>query len=165
MTAPEKTDSAPGDSAAAGRGPSRRRLLTGAGAAGAGVVAGGLAGYFGRSATTAPAAGAGGVAGDSNQTVSFYGPHQAGIATAAQDRLAFGALNVVDGASRADLRDLLRQWTQAAARMTRGALVGEVGEPNAPPLDTGEAVAGLAPDHHPGVRPGVVRPPFRIVRT
>jgi deferrochelatase/peroxidase EfeB len=80
------------------------------------------------------------VAGDSDQTVPFYGPHQAGIATAAQDRLAFGSLNVAGGTSRADLRDLLREWTQAAARMTRGALVGEVTEPAAPPLDTGEAV-------------------------
>jgi len=72
--------------------------------------------------------------------VPFYGAHQAGIATPAQDRLAFGSLNVVSGASRADVRDLLRQWTQAAARMTAGQLVGEVTEPNAPPVDTGEAV-------------------------
>jgi deferrochelatase/peroxidase EfeB len=135
MSAPETTESTPGG-AAARPGPSRRRLLTGAGA---GVVAGGLAGYFGRAAAE-PAASTGGVAGDSTQTVPFYGPHQAGIATAAQDRLAFGSLNIVDGTSRADLRDLLGDWTQAAARMTRGALVGEVTEPLAPPLDTGEAV-------------------------
>jgi deferrochelatase/peroxidase EfeB len=133
MSAPETGD-APGRP-----GPSRRQLLTGAGTAGAGLVAGGLAGYFGRGAAD-PAAAADGVAGDSDQTVPFYGPHQAGIATAAQDRLAFGSLNVTDGTSRADLRDLLREWTQAAARMTRGALVGEVTEPLAPPLDTGEAV-------------------------
>ena len=129
--------SAPSTGDAPGRpGPSRRQLLTGAGTAGAGLVAGGLAGYFGRGAAD-PAAAADG---DSDQTVPFYGPHQAGIATAAQDRLAFGSLNVTDGTSRADLRDLLREWTQAAARMTRGALVGEVTEPLAPPLDTGEAV-------------------------
>jgi deferrochelatase/peroxidase EfeB len=135
MRAQEKeTDRTPGRPARPR--PSRRQLLTGAGAAGAGVVAGGLAGYLGRGATD-QAASAGT---DSDQTVPFYGPHQAGIATAAQDRLAFGSLNVVDGASRADLRDLLREWTQAAAAMTRGALVGEVTEPNAPPLDTGEAV-------------------------
>jgi deferrochelatase/peroxidase EfeB len=36
--------------------------------------------------------------------------------------------------------DLLREWTAAAARMTRGELVGGVGEPFAPPADTGEAV-------------------------
>jgi len=72
--------------------------------------------------------------------VPFYGAHQAGIATPAQDRLAFGSLNVVPGASRGDVRDLLVQWTQAAARMTAGQLVGEVAEPNAPPVDAGEAV-------------------------
>ena len=86
--------SAPPTGDAPGRpGPSRRQLLTGAGTAGAGLVAGGLAGYFGRGAAD-PAAAADG---DSDQTVPFYGPHQAGIATAAQDRLAFGSLNVKIG--------------------------------------------------------------------
>jgi deferrochelatase/peroxidase EfeB len=118
--------------------PSRRRLLTGAGLAGAGLVAGGVGGYFAHQPGAAPAVATAGA--DSTVTVPFYGAHQAGIATAAQDRLAFGSLNMVDGASRADLRDLLVQWTQAAARMTAGQLVGEVDEPVAPPLDTGEAV-------------------------
>jgi deferrochelatase/peroxidase EfeB len=49
-------------------------------------------------------------------------------------------MNVVSGTSRADLRDLLRAWTGAAGRMTAGHLVGEETEPNAPPVDTGEAV-------------------------
>ena len=90
--------------------PSRRRLLAGAGLAGAGVAAGGLAGFFGERAAASGSA-TGGTA-DASQTVPFYGAHQAGIATPAQDRLAFGTLNVVPGASRADLRDLLRQWTR-----------------------------------------------------
>jgi deferrochelatase/peroxidase EfeB len=119
--------------------PSRRQLLAGAGAFGAGAVAGGLAGYFTRPAEASPAGG-GEAAGGNGLTVPFYGPHQAGIATPAQDRLAFGSLNVVAGASRADLRDLLRAWTAAAARMTRGRLIGEVSSPYAPPVDTGEAV-------------------------
>jgi deferrochelatase/peroxidase EfeB len=72
--------------------------------------------------------------------IPFYGPHQAGIITPAQDRLAFGTMNVVDGTSRADLRDLLQVWTTAAARMTAGHLVGEESDPTAPPADTGEAV-------------------------
>ena len=117
-------------------GPSRRRLLAGAGAAGVGVVAGGLAGYFAHPDTSkvpsAPNA--------DNTTVPFYGPHQAGIATPAQDRLAFGSLNAVDGATRADLRDLLQEWTTAAAAMTAGKLVGEDTQPYAPPVDTGEAI-------------------------
>ncbi|HUN32905.1 MAG TPA: iron uptake transporter deferrochelatase/peroxidase subunit [Trebonia sp.] len=115
--------------------PSRRRLLTGAGLAGAGLVAGGLGGY----AAGQPGATAAGPDQETT-TVPFYGPHQAGIATPAQDRLAFGSLTVVDGATRADLRDVLAAWTQAAAKMTAGQLVGEAAEPDAPPVDTGEAV-------------------------
>jgi deferrochelatase/peroxidase EfeB len=117
--------------------PSRRGVLTGAGLFGAGAVAGGLTGYF-----TGPAGQPSGTAeaGPGQQTIPFYGTHQAGIITPAQDRLAFGAMNVVDGTSRGDLRELLRVWTTAAARMTVGRLVGEEDEPTAPPVDTGEAV-------------------------
>jgi deferrochelatase/peroxidase EfeB len=129
---------APGDPGPV-RQPSRRRLLTGAGVAGAGLVAGGLGGYFGRGAAASSADPAQTV-GDSTSTVPFYGQHQAGIDTPAQDRLAFGALNAVPGATRNDLRDLLRQWTLAAARMTAGQLVGQDNQPYAPPVDTGEAV-------------------------
>ena len=68
-------------------GPSRRRLLTGAGLFGAGAVAGGLTGYFTRSATE-PSGAADTSLGQ--QTIPFYGAHQAGIITPAQDRLAFG---------------------------------------------------------------------------
>ena len=118
-------------------GPSRRRLLTGAGLFGAGAVAGGLTGYFTSSATDSPGAGDTSLG---QQTIPFYGAHQAGIITPAQDRLAFGTMNVVSGTSRADLRDLLRVWTGAAARMAAGQLVGEETDPNAPPVDTGEAV-------------------------
>jgi hypothetical protein len=61
---------------AAGRsGPSRRHLLTGAGLFGAGAVAGGLTGYFTRPATEPSGAG------DTSQTIPFYGAHQAGIIT------------------------------------------------------------------------------------
>jgi deferrochelatase/peroxidase EfeB len=78
----ELTQRPPGE--AAGRsGPSRRRLLTGAGLFGAGAVAGGLTGYFTRPATEPSGAG------DTAQTIPFYGAHQAGIITPAQDRLAF----------------------------------------------------------------------------
>ena len=134
---PPAPGAAAGDvtSTTSGPGPSRRRLL--AGAAGAGVVAGGLGGYLAGTAATAPPARE---PGDSDVMVPFYGPRQAGIATPAQDRLAFGSLNVVAGATRADLRDLLRAWTAAAARMTSGRLVGEDSQPYAPPVDTGEAV-------------------------
>src|SRR6201986_500007 len=102
-------DPARAEPAEAPAGPSRRRLLTGAGLFGAGAVAGGLTGYF-TGAATEPSG-----AGDAAQTIPFYGAHQAGIITPAQDRLAFGTMNVVSGMSGADLRDLLRAWTGAAA--------------------------------------------------
>src|SRR6201994_4505653 len=120
--------------------PSRRRLLAGAGLFGAGAVAGGLGGYFGHSGGGSAAANTRDVVGDSDQTVPFYGTHQAGIATPAQDRLAFGTMNVVSGTSRSDLRDLLKDWTTAAARMTAGQMGGPDTQPYAPPVDTGEAV-------------------------
>jgi deferrochelatase/peroxidase EfeB len=105
-------------------------LAAGAGAAGAaGLVTGASSG--------SPDEGAA-------ETVPFHGARQAGIVTPAQDRLHMAAFDVVPGSSRADLRDLLRAWTAAAARMTSGRLVGETGDPLAPPLDTGEA-AGLPP--------------------
>jgi deferrochelatase/peroxidase EfeB len=75
-----------------------------------------------------------------SETVPFYGTHQAGIATPAQDRLVFATLNVIDGTDRGSLRNLLADWTNAAAKMTSGQLVGEDTDLNAPPLDTGEAV-------------------------
>jgi deferrochelatase/peroxidase EfeB len=123
---------------ATGAAPSRRQLLAGAGVFGAGAVAGGLAGYAARPGGARPASESS-APGGSAQAVPFYGPHQAGIATPAQDRLAFGSFNAVPGATRADLRDLLRAWTTAAARMASGKLIGEVTTPYAPPVDTGEA--------------------------
>ncbi|WP_428983103.1 iron uptake transporter deferrochelatase/peroxidase subunit [Phytohabitans maris] len=79
--------------------------------------------------------------------VEFYGERQAGIVTPAQDRLHFVAFDVVTK-SRDKLVEMLREWTEAAARMTAGkdaGLIGAVdGIPEAPPDDTGEAL-GLPP--------------------
>jgi deferrochelatase/peroxidase EfeB len=79
--------------------------------------------------------------------VPFHGEHQAGITTAAQDRLHFVAFDVITD-DRDRLVEMLREWTAAAARMTAGkdaGLVGAVeGIPEAPPDDTGEAL-GLPP--------------------
>lgn len=124
---------------------SRRRAmaLAGAGVAGvAGVAAG--AGALVRDAVD-PSAAADGA--DVAGAVSFYGEHQAGITTAAQDRLHFVAFDIVTK-DRTRVVELLREWTEAAARMTAGedaGLVGAVnGIPEAPPDDTGEAL-GLPP--------------------
>jgi deferrochelatase/peroxidase EfeB len=118
---------------------SRRRFLGGMSAVGAGVTVGALA--AGAGAAGAAVADALSTPPDPEaETVDFYGEHQAGIATPAQDRLVFASLNVAAGAGADDLRDLLRQWTAAADKMTRGQLVGSISDPDAPALDTGEAI-------------------------
>lgn len=114
---------------------SRRRFLglAGAGLAGAAAGGAGLASCGGSSGEGPARAG----------LVPFFGPHQAGIATLAQDRLHFAAFDAV-AARREDLVELLRTWTAAAAALTAGRAVGGGGSaPDAPPDDTGEAV-GLA---------------------
>jgi deferrochelatase/peroxidase EfeB len=117
----------------------RRHLLASAGAGGIAAAAGGAGfalGHADDDDTTADAA---------SQTVPFHGAYQAGIATAAQDRLHFAAFDIEDGLRAADLRDLLQAWSRAAERMTAGRPVGAANaEQLAPPDDTGEAL-GLTP--------------------
>ena len=122
---------------------SRRQVLGRAAGAAAGAAVVGGAGYGVARATdhgghaspgAAPAA-----ASAAAQIVPFYGAHQAGIATPAQDRLAFAAFDVTT-TSVQDLQRLLGTWAAAAAQMTRGLPVGPVeASPQAPPVDTGEA--------------------------
>ncbi|MFF4183897.1 iron uptake transporter deferrochelatase/peroxidase subunit [Streptomyces sp. NPDC001691] len=125
-----------------GRAPSRRALLGwgGAGLAlGAAVAGGTVAVVKGGGSDAVPAA-------DSGAAVPFHGAHQAGIATAVQDRLHFAAFDVTTK-DRAELVRLLKDWTAAAAAMTEGKPVGEGaygGLAEAPPDDTGEAL-GLKP--------------------
>jgi deferrochelatase/peroxidase EfeB len=79
-----------------------------------------------------------------DERVPFHGDRQAGIATPAQDRLHFASFDLTI-TSAADLRDLLREWSQAASEMTEGRMVGdENNDLLAPPDDTGETV-GLQP--------------------
>jgi deferrochelatase/peroxidase EfeB len=75
-----------------------------------------------------------------DETLAFHGAHQAGIVTPAQDRLVFGAFDLtIDSAD--ELQELLRTWTDAAARMTAGQSTGPIpGPSDAPPSDTEEAV-------------------------
>lgn len=119
----------------AGRALTRRGALGLAGAVGAAaaVGAGGVAvsSTRGRPAAASPP----------TDVVPFYGEHQAGIVTPAQDRLHFAAFDVTT-TSRAELRALLREWTDAARRLTRGQPVGggTGGPRDAPADDTGEAI-------------------------
>jgi deferrochelatase/peroxidase EfeB len=109
----------------------RRRFLgAAAGTAAGGAFAGGFAlGSSGESGSSA-----------ATRSVPFHGAHQAGIATPAQDRLHFAAFDVT--ADRlADLRDLVRSWSEAAERMTADASAGlPATSVLAPPVDTGEAL-------------------------
>jgi deferrochelatase/peroxidase EfeB len=119
-------------------------LLGRFGAAGAGIALAGGTAFGSLDPVLAPPAsadpsGSAGTGGP-NRTYPFYGQHQAGIVTPAQDRLAFAAMSMLPGTSRGDVRSLLRDWTVAAERMTRGRLVGEDTDLNDPPLDTGEAI-------------------------
>jgi deferrochelatase/peroxidase EfeB len=122
--------------------PSRRRFL-GAALGSAGAVAAGAAGFgggFGVARATEPADGSASAADGASQQVPFYGPHQAGIATPAQDRLAFAAFDLTTTDPTA-VAQLLGTWAAAAAQMTKGLSVGAVDTaPQAPPIDTGEAV-------------------------
>ncbi|MFE1266264.1 iron uptake transporter deferrochelatase/peroxidase subunit [Streptomyces sp. NPDC058758] len=124
----------------AGGGPARRTVLAaGGGLALGAAVAGGAAALTRDGDATAPVA-------DGGAAVPFHGPHQAGIATAVQDRLHFAAFDVTTD-DREKLVALLKEWTRAAERMTAGREVGEGahgGLPEAPPDDTGEAL-GLKP--------------------
>ncbi|MDJ0383007.1 iron uptake transporter deferrochelatase/peroxidase subunit [Streptomyces sp. G-G2] len=130
----------PGDDTAAGA-PSRRSVLGwgGAGLALGAAAAGGTVAALSGGSDPVPAAASG-------SAVPFHGEHQAGIATAVQDRLHFAAFDVTTK-DRAELVKLLKDWTEAARRMTAGQVVGEGafgGLAQAPPDDTGEAV-GLKP--------------------
>jgi deferrochelatase/peroxidase EfeB len=110
-----------------------RRALLGAGAAA--VAAGGAGAAFALRDHDGARA--------EESAVPFFGAHQAGIVTPVQDRLHFAAFDVT-ATRRADLVRLLRDWTEAAVRMTAGRDAGAVGAvagiPEAPPDDTGEAM-------------------------
>ncbi len=122
----------------------RRGFLGALGFGGAGLAVGGAAGVAIGQATTTSADASNEAAADVVAQVPFYGEHQAGIATAAQDRLAFAAFDVVTD-SKAELAAMLTVWTAASARMAAGLSVAPGTEsPLSPPLDTGEAL-GLSP--------------------
>lgn len=120
-----------------------RRGLIGAVGAGAAVAVGGAGAMFaaGQAETASSSA-------TPWTTVEFRGDKQAGITTAAQDRMHFAAFDMDATATRADLISLLQDWTIAAERMTKGEGAGTYGPLSgpydAPPDDTGEAI-GLDP--------------------
>jgi deferrochelatase/peroxidase EfeB len=106
---------------------SRRNALALVGTFGAGVALGG-----GGTLTVRALA-------DPGQTVQFYGKHQAGIATPQQDRLHFASFDLTVS-DAGEVRELMREWSEAAAKMCAGQPVGdENANAFVPPEDTGEA--------------------------
>jgi deferrochelatase/peroxidase EfeB len=124
---------------------SRRDMLKLTGVAGLGLLIGGggagglmALGRKGSSVAAVEPAAA------DKQGLPFYGKHQAGIITPAQDFICFAAFDVTAG-SVEELRRLFRDWTAASAAMASGQMIGEHNTTlNTPPTDTGEA-AGLTP--------------------
>ncbi|WP_345764084.1 iron uptake transporter deferrochelatase/peroxidase subunit [Diaminobutyricibacter sp. McL0608] len=119
---------------------SRRGLLGLAGATvGAGLLGVGAGVALDRTVLATAGAGSGSAA-----VYAFHGDHQAGITTAAQDRLHFASFDTAPDLDRAGLIELLKDWTVAAARMTQGKSAGAYGPASgpldAPPDDTGEAL-------------------------
>ncbi|WP_104130308.1 iron uptake transporter deferrochelatase/peroxidase subunit [Cryobacterium sp. N21] len=135
MKRDKRTGSA--DLAVPARGLSRRGLLGLAGASVAGIGLGAAGDRVALAASASPGAAS------ASAVYPFYGSHQAGIVTPAQDRLHFAAFDVSAGTTRAELIELLQDWTIAAAAMTAGQDIGEYGAVSgpydAPPEDTGEA--------------------------
>jgi deferrochelatase/peroxidase EfeB len=131
---PEVTPAEP-DSARAGL--SRRKLFGAAGVTAAVVgaaSAGALAGRASASASTDA---------ELQNAVPFRGERQAGIITAAQDRMHFCSFDVTTD-DREEVVAMLKQWTDMAERLTQAEEAikdGAVGlNPYAPPSDTGEAL-------------------------
>lgn len=120
------------------KGVSRREMFKIAGAAGAGLALGGGSFAALRGVADARENEAAGPLGGL-QTVAFRGAHQAGIATVQQEKLHFAALDLTTE-DVSEVRDLLRAWSEAAARMTAGEPVGANNDSQfLPPDDTGEA--------------------------
>jgi deferrochelatase/peroxidase EfeB len=111
----------------------RRGFLAGA-TVGAGLAA---------SAASAQALATPARAGAFCQTLPFHGPHQKGIAEDQQAHVQFAVFDLTSD-SRKDLAQVMRAWTDAAARLTAGLSPAQTApDPGQPAVDSGEA-EGLA---------------------
>ena len=133
----------------------RRRLLHG-GAAGlvgvGGIALGKSIAHEDRSGVAPPAPPFG------DETVTFHGEHQAGVATPAQALVTFLGLDLRSENARGDLARVLRLWSDDAARLTsgRGALGDQEPELAATPARLTVTVA-LGPPVFAGLLPGIAR--------
>ncbi|UTV55597.1 iron uptake transporter deferrochelatase/peroxidase subunit [Burkholderia arboris] len=120
--------------------PARRGFLKAGGAA---VAAGLAAGTMpaARAADAAPAVAPGAHAHD-DDIEPFYGKHQGGITTPQQRNAYFAALDLAT-TRHADVIALLKTWTDAAARLTRGDTAQPLpatGGDDVAPADSGDAL-------------------------
>lgn len=113
---------------------SRRGLLGMAGTGMVGLAAGGGLGAVVATAVSMPRDSGSGA------TYQFFGEHQAGILTPVQDRLHFAAFDLAADVMREDLAALLKDWSTAAAELTRGERIAGGNSRTLPPADTGEAI-------------------------
>jgi deferrochelatase/peroxidase EfeB len=114
------------------RRPSRRNVLSSAG------------GLLTIAASAASARAAGRPTSSRTGTESFWGSHQAGIATPQQSHTYFMAFDLT-AEQRAPVIDLLRAWTEAAARLSAGQpALPPASNPEAPASDSADAL-GLDP--------------------
>ena len=113
---------------ATGPGISRRALLGAAAAGTAGLVVGGIARPLIIPVPSGAAQPGPSVSGATASTVyPFFGANQAGVTTPVQEHLQFAAFDMLEGTARRDLESLLRDWSDAAARMTQGLEVTAAG--------------------------------------
>jgi deferrochelatase/peroxidase EfeB len=111
---------------------SRRLFLTRGLAAGAGGLV--------AAALPAQAAPAPGAAAPPSDVEPFWGARQGGIATPQQRNTYFAAFDI-QAEQRAQVEQLLRDWTVAAARLTQGQPAAALGDdPAQPPGDSGDAL-------------------------
>lgn len=78
-----------------------------------------------------------------SHVIPFYGQHQPGISTPAQDALCLASLDLAT-VNLAGLRHLFRMWSKAAALMMAGQAPGPTAGESSVPVDTGDAT-GLEP--------------------
>lgn len=80
---------------------------------------------------------------DASEILPFYGDHQQGIITPAQDFMYLASFNL-ETTSKKDVEALFKKWTEAAAILSEGKEIEGSDVQSSPPADTGEAI-GLQP--------------------
>ncbi|MFL1377357.1 MULTISPECIES: Dyp-type peroxidase [unclassified Nocardiopsis] len=141
---------------------SRRGLLLGGAAAGAGAAVGAAGGVLaGRGADTPAAQAAGPRNGE--RVVPFHGPRQAGVETPPQAHASFCAFDLGRDVDAEGVRRLMRLLSDDAARLTRGEPALADTEPELAAVPAGLTVTfgfgpGLVERVDPGAVPGWLRP-------